>query len=261
MLKRILNLFNRRKKPMIKFNLAVDLTKPSITKAIEALDALLSVVDNEPTTKDTPGVRGESFIAPGLNLIDTGAQPPQSGTPLEHVVAPQTDTSETAPKFANMVLDNDGIPWDGRIHTSTKKKLKREQTWKLIPGIDKTFARDIITGLQLEYAEEVQRRVDAEAGASNVPDKPTAPPAPPAAPDAGATPPAPPEESEGLTAAQVIQKTTQRIADKLLTFEGVQETLKTFNLADITGVLTVAPEVLIIIDNALYNKMLAEGTE
>lgn len=55
--------------------------------------------------------------------------------------------SSAAPAPANGVtgveLDEDGLPWDARINSSSKKKTVKEKTWKLKRGVDPALVETV----------------------------------------------------------------------------------------------------------------------
>ena len=53
-------------------------------------------------------------------------------TPLASITPPVT----TPAHVSNVELDSEGIPWDIRIHSRGKTKLKKDNSWKLKKGVD-----------------------------------------------------------------------------------------------------------------------------
>lgn len=49
-------------------------------------------------------------------------------------------------------LDAQGIPWDKRIHSSSKARYKNDNTWKLARGISDAQAAPVIAELKNKYA-------------------------------------------------------------------------------------------------------------
>ena len=60
--------------------------------------------------------------------------PEQAGT---------TSTSTTMGYAGTVDVDSDGLPWDGRIHSSNKKKLAKDDTWQLRRGIDAAIVEQV----------------------------------------------------------------------------------------------------------------------
>lgn len=133
-------------------------------------------------------------------------QPPSAGTPTvpSHVGTAAVPTAPAAtPSPAGVELDVSGLPWDGRIHSSTKAKNK-DGTWRALRGLnDEAKAKAI----------EAELRAAMAAGA---PPAPPAPPQPPAPPSPPATLPAPPAAAGAPTFATLMVKvTTAKTAGKL----------------------------------------------
>lgn len=73
------------------------------------------------TTASLPSSNGGTSVAPGV-----GGQPPASGGLLASVGLAQAPAVE---------LDSKGLPWDARIHASTKSK-KKDGTWTALRGLN-----------------------------------------------------------------------------------------------------------------------------
>lgn len=54
-----------------------------------------------------------------------------------------TSTSTITETATNVPVDSEGLPWDGRIHSSSKEKLVKDSTWKLKRGVDKTLVEQV----------------------------------------------------------------------------------------------------------------------
>ena len=89
-----------------------------------------------------------------------------SGNDTEATV---TITPPPQPPVGNVELDAEGLPWDERIHTDKKTKLKRELTWKLKRGIDKEYVEQIKAELRLDYPCPVTQQDIPTETASPVP--------------------------------------------------------------------------------------------
>lgn len=72
-------------------------------------------------------VPGENWAAPPVEEDDDFPNPP--GT------VPAPPATDVPPPPATTELDSAGIPWDARIHATTKTKCK-DLTWKNKPGVD-----------------------------------------------------------------------------------------------------------------------------
>lgn len=106
-----------------------------------------------------PPISGTASIAPEPEKNDTPLVPAQ---PVE-VPAGTTSTSTTTATAtpAGVELDSEGIPWDGRIHSSSKKKLVENGRWKLIRGVDKDLVEEIKAQLLEGLAAPVPAPVES----------------------------------------------------------------------------------------------------
>lgn len=107
--------------------------------------------------------------------VDTPASivppPPAASSPAPSIVPPPPPVAQTAAAApANVDLDKRGIPWDARIHSSSKAKLATGN-WKNLRGVDPALVA----------------KVEAELfGAQSAPAAQPVTPVPPAADDAPA---------------------------------------------------------------------------
>lgn len=110
--------------------------------------------------------------------------------------APNAPSVAAAPAPAGSVeLDADGLPWDARIHASTKGK-NQDQRWKAKRGVEPTLVAQVQAELRAVMGAPAAPVGNATTGAPATPPvpMPPAPPAPPAgiaAPAPGTTPTAP----------------------------------------------------------------------
>lgn len=58
-------------------------------------------------------------------------------------LAATTSTSTTMGYAGTVDVDSEGLPWDGRIHSSNKKKLAKDDTWQLRRGIDAAIVEQV----------------------------------------------------------------------------------------------------------------------
>lgn len=87
---------------------------------------------------------------------------------------------------AGVELDSDGFPWDHRIHSSTKSKLK-DGTWKLLRGVD----QGVVDSIRAEFRQNMSAAITvAPTVATPAAALPPAPAVDPA-PDQPAPAPAP----------------------------------------------------------------------
>lgn len=99
--------------------------------------------------------------------------------PAEPAPAPTEPASPTAPPSGGVTLDKDGLPWDARIHASSKAQ-NADGTWRLKRGLADDFKNNVIAELRQVMA------IPAPAAG------PQLVPPPPAQPTAAASAPPPP---------------------------------------------------------------------
>lgn len=93
-------------------------------------------------------------------VLDTvSIAPEQVATDAPLVPAPPaaesastTSTSTTTESASSVELDSEGLPWDGRIHSSSKKKLVENGRWKLKRNLDPV----LVEGVKAELREVMQ---------------------------------------------------------------------------------------------------------
>jgi len=99
------------------------------------------------------------------------------------------DAQEAETTSSTEELDSEGLPWDKRINSSSKKK-KKDGTWARRKNIED----DLYESVKMELRGQVKTQEAADLGASLTPPPPPAapaveaqtPPPPPAAPATGA---------------------------------------------------------------------------
>jgi hypothetical protein len=99
-----------------------------------------TVPETEPTAQ-TAGELGSTSPAPtppthAVSANRAGTAPPATG--------PATSTG--------VELDADGLPWDSRIHSSSRKKLAKTQQWKKARGVDSDLVERVEAELRQAMA-------------------------------------------------------------------------------------------------------------
>ncbi len=97
---------------------------------------------------------------------------------------------------AGVELDSRGLPWDARIHASTKVKNTSDDTWRNKRGVDKALLTQVEAELKQVMAAPAAPMPQGDAADEE--DAPAAPPPPPPPPagDTPAPPPPPPPADE-----------------------------------------------------------------
>lgn len=120
-----------------------------------------------------------TFAAPAPTVP---APPAPTNANAAQVVAPPT-----ANLAGGVELDKAGLPWDGRIHASTKTKTK-PGLWTAKRGVDPA----LVVTVEAELRQIMAAAPAAPVAPPAPPAAPVAPVAPPQAPAAPVAPPAPP---------------------------------------------------------------------
>lgn len=158
----------------------------------ESVTQIPPLADNPGNAHAVPGASGQSQIPP----------PP----PLTGVVA-QTDNAGSSTE-----LDANGLPWDERIHSSSKNK-NQDQTWRYI-RIAKAEDKPAFEELKKNVEAELRARVSGGQQATQ-PTSADAPPPPPplntAPVDQTPPPPPPPLAEPQADAPGATQVTMQEV--------------------------------------------------
>jgi hypothetical protein len=155
-------------------------------------DTFAKAVDELP---DVPGLADVAVKPPSIESAGFGAAPPAPPAPGVTPAPP--------PAAGSVELDANGLPWDERIHASTKTK-KQDGSWKRKSGIEDSLVESVTTELRATYpapapATPAAPPAPPPAGLGDIPTSldrrtPAAPPAPPPAPPAGSSAPEQPTD-------------------------------------------------------------------
>lgn len=105
---------------------------------------LKSAAPGEITVQMTPAP--QPITMTGAPVAEDEALP---FTPLDAPAPPvagladTTSTSTTTANAGSVDVDSEGLPWDGRIHSSNKKKITKDDTWQLRRGIDSAVVEQV----------------------------------------------------------------------------------------------------------------------
>lgn len=139
-------------------------TATASTSELTALIALLASLGGRLPSVHTETVRIEvdaSGAIEELGRLDRAAPPPPASEALiAQAVAERVDTDE-GPAVDPTTLDADGIPWDARIHASTKSQNK-DGTWKKLRNVNEVLYGEVHAELQAAHA-----RPNAGTGTTN----------------------------------------------------------------------------------------------
>jgi len=116
-------------------------------------------------TLDTPSIPITSGIVEKGNpfVLQTATpavpspipMPPVSVQTVPSATVPTPPTAATQPA-TTVQLDSEGLPWDKRIHASTRTKRVGDDTWKLMKGVDKALVEQVKAELRATMAVPTQ---------------------------------------------------------------------------------------------------------
>lgn len=154
--------------------------------------------------------------------------------------APIADLLVPAPSAATGIeLDKDGIPWDGRIHASTKTKTV-EAVWKKKRGVEQAevdrVTAELRTTMMAPAAPVVEAPPAQVALAFSTGAATPVPPTPPVAVPTPPTPPAPPAAT-GVTFAEFMGHVTGGVTSGRFTREAVAEACAKHGAANLPGLI------------------------
>ncbi len=184
---------------------------------------------------------------------------------------PQVDeptTEKPAPQGNGIEVDASGLPWDGRIHASTRSKTQ-DGNWKMRRGVDDDIVSAVLNELRqtmgMAPTEVVPptpltpppAQVFAQP-AAQVPPPPFAPPVAPPAPPAATLPTEIPQvgtatgasPSEQITFPKLMQKITAAFAAKTLDQAAIGAAVQAAGLPSLP-MLASRPDLVPVVATAL----------
>lgn len=123
------------------------------------------------------------------------APPSPPSAPSPAAAAPSTN-APAAPPVSSADLDKNGLPWDERIHASSRAKIA-DGSWRMKRGVQ----QHVVEEVEAQLRGQTHGSAAAEPAAPAAPAAPPGPPAPPAAPVAG----------DGLTFGQLAKRVGAKI--------------------------------------------------
>lgn len=215
-----------------------------------------------PLPPSAPSIAGveASAIAP-VAPLGSSTMPPVPSMPVPTVTVDTAPMAPAAPltPASNVELDSKGLPWDERIHASTKSKIASGE-WKAKRGINDPSL------VQRVEAELRQRMAGAVAPAApQAPQAPVAPAAPamdaaqvfapqapaalevpaapvpfvpPTAPSAPVPPPAPSASADPTTFEQLMPRITAAVMAQQLPPTAVGQACTAFGLTSVVALQT-----------------------
>lgn len=212
------------------------LEDPSLAPIVEvpAAEGKPQTATDAPSSAGAESSTTAPAAAPASTTTSSETAPPAPASPQ---TTAETAPADAAPAHAPAVeLDARGLPWDARIHSSSRAKLKNLE-WKLVRGVDPALVATVEAELRAVMAPAPSATAATNPDAENLdtaaifgggaaPVAPVAPvaPAAPAAPVAPAAPAA-------YSAEDVFPRVTKYFATGAVTKPEVDKLLAELGIA------------------------------
>lgn len=150
--------FNPERSPLCHFDFS------QVNHEMGTLDEIRHTEIPKPTAPtEQPATEPSAPTAPGAASVESATTTQTSAA----VTAPISETAPpaTAPatSMAGVELDSDGLPWDSRIHSSSRKKLAKTQQWKKARGVDADLVARVEAELRQAMAIPAPQRPESMA--------------------------------------------------------------------------------------------------
>ena len=205
------------------------------------------------------------FNQPQQEELEVGATTTKEDHHIDPDLAPQLPE---VPVASGIDVDASGLPWDGRIHASTRSKTQ-DGNWKMRRGVDDDIVSAVLNELRqtmgMSPTEVVPptpltpppAQVFAQP-AAQVPPPPFAPPVAPPAPPAATLPTEIPQvgtatgasPSEQITFPKLMQKITAAFAAKTLDQAAIGAAVQAAGLPSLP-MLASRPDLVPVVATAL----------
>ena len=237
---------------LLKFEIETS-NKQDVEDALNVIHSLK--VEKKPIDKKIEEVAKEKnlnpeILAQGLKAALTQTSPTSD---VNEVPTPpvQTPVALAAPQPQGVELDSEGLPWDHRIHSSSKKKLAKTGAWKLARGVDANLVEQVKAELSdvMSIPTVTENNTPLEYKTVDVPvpqPEPqaivTPPPAAPAAPT-----PQPEPVTDNVTFPEFMTAVTEAGLDE-------SEVIKACNVHGLDSVYLLAarPDLVTPVYNELF---------
>lgn len=117
------------------------------TNLDQAVNEHLVSIGEDPLPFDPVAAFGATTAAESATPPEASASSandsPFPAVPSAPAPGATTSTSTTTETATSVPVDSEGLPWDGRIHSSSKEKLVKDSTWKLKRGVDKALVEQV----------------------------------------------------------------------------------------------------------------------
>ena len=233
-----------------------------------------AVIDETTIEPKTYDVDGRQYTA---DQIRTGGWDREqlalcnvSETDIIEIFGPATTTASTTEDNNTSVdLDEEGLPWDVRIHSANKSKLARGNTWKLKRGVDSALVETVKQELRDAMSASATKitavdNTSTEDDNSNVVDINSASPAGPAGPASAPASPAGPASPEPVVEVRYVTSDGEWTREQLIGAGYDDATIDAFPVAEQAAVTetTVAvtfPELMQLVTPALAANTITEA--
>ena len=177
-------------------------------------------------------------------IYATGTRAPVTIHPDDN---PETGDDVSFAPVDTSALDKDGLPWDGRIH-STPARMTQKGLWRRRKGVEDATYDAVAAELRAPAAPPVAPAPPAAPAAPMPPAPPAAPPAPPAPPVPAAPKEPTPYESFVAWIADHVAKATSGVTE-----EWVQQALAAYGVEDgkVVNLQNAAPDFIATIRTAI----------
>lgn len=146
--------------------------KIEIAIALEAAaQALRDLAQTEPLTAKVEA--GTSSAPDDIDPVETANLQKSLDSAPQHTLQLDSNATLAGERHIMVDVDADNLPWDERIHASTKTKNK-DGTWRALRGVDP----DILARVTAELKGVMGAKVEPTGDAPAAPPIPPAPPAP-----------------------------------------------------------------------------------
>lgn len=116
---------------------------PDIAEAVQVPESILAEAlpfDPAAAFGATTAAESATPLAASASSANDSPFPVAPSAPAPGATTSTSTITETA---TNVPVDSEGLPWDGRIHSSSKEKLVKDSTWKLKRGVDKALVEQV----------------------------------------------------------------------------------------------------------------------
>lgn len=210
------------------------------------LRALALMLNSIASDRDGGKAPGDSPSAPKPAVV-VESPPPAPVVPAAPT-APASTTPAADTPSSEIVTDKAGLPWDERIHSSSKN-MNADGTWRYLRGGDVDLRAAVEAELRAKLAntETPPPPPPVADNAGDVPPPPP-PPAPAAAADAPPPPPPPVVETQadaapaGVTAAVVFKRINELKAAKRIDQDGINAALTSVDVESLAAFMKLAKD-------------------